>query len=269
MSRIPQTLWAFLKVHCATMLQYRGEIFLWAVWGLVNPAVLYSMWSAAAESRPGGMVAGFSQGQLAAYYLVVMMIGHFATAWDAYDMGYQVRSGRMSGQLLRPILPIWQAIAANLSYKITTLPFLVPMWCFFAWWVKPGFESQMWHLALGVVAVALGCAINFMLGYLIALIAFWSPKLDAAGEIYFGLGMFLGGRFSPLAALPPVIFAVATWLPFRWMFAFPAELLIGKVPAAGDALTGLAIQAAWLTGLITAFRMAWVAAVKRYTAVSG
>jgi ABC-2 type transport system permease protein len=269
MNRVLRALAALFKANCATMLQYRGEIFLWAVWGLVNPAVLYAMWSAAADSRPGGTVAGFTQGQLAAYYFMVMLLGHFATAWDAYDMGFQVRSGRMSALLLRPILPIWQAIAANLSYKVTTLPFLVPMWAFFAWWVRPEFDHQAWHYALGAVAVLLGCALNFMLGYLIALIAFWSPKLDAAGEIYFGLGMFLGGRFAPLAALPPLIFAFAAWLPFRWMFAFPAELLIGKVPSLGDALAGLAIQAIWLVILLAVFRLAWAAAVKRYTAVSG
>ena len=81
--------------------------------------------------------------------------------------------------------------------------------------------------------------------------------------------MFFGGRFSPLAALPPILGSIATLLPFRWMFAFPADLTIGKIESMSEALTGLAMQTAWLALGILGFRLIWRAAVKRYTAVSG
>ena len=261
--------WAFLRVQVGVMFQYRGEILLWAIWGLVNPAVLYVMWSAAAGSQPGKAVAGFTQQEFAAYYFVIMLLGHFTTAWDAYEMGYLIRSGSMSSQLLKPVLPMWQAIAGNLAYKIVTLPFLVPMWLLFVWYIKPQFHVSPMLLALGILSFLLACAMSFLLGYVLALIAFWSPKLDAAGEVYFGLGMFLGGRFAPLSALPWPFLGIASALPFRWMFAFPAELLIGKVPNVGNALAGVGIQLVWIFGIIIAFRLLWARAIKRYTAVGG
>lgn len=260
---------AFLRVSINLMLQYRGEIILWAIWGLVNPAVLYALWSAAAESKPDGHVAGYDVGQFAAYFLVIMVVGHLTTAWDTYEIGYLVRSGRMSSKLLRPILPIWEALGANLAYKIATFAFVIPMWLLFAWIVQPDFRTTWWQAGLGIIAVLNAAILNFALGYVVALIAFWSPKLDATGEVYFGVGMYFGGRLAPLAALPGAAVWIADRLPFKWMFDYPAQLLIGRIAAPADALRGLAAQLAWLLAAGVMFRFLWRAAVRRYTAVSG
>ena len=270
---------AYLRAGMALMLQYRGEIVLWAIWGLVNPAVLYAMWSAAAENNAGGAVAGFAREEIAAYFFIIVIVGHLTAAWDAYEMGYFVRTGKLSPLLLRPILPIWQALAGNLSYKLATLVFVVPMWGVFAWVVKPTFHTEAWQLALGALALVLAGVLNFLLGYVVSLIAFWVVKLDAAGEVYFGLSMFLGGRFAMMEALPQPIRFIAELLPFRWMYAFPTQLLTGRGynPAGGgradigvsEAWAGIGVQLVWIVGAIVVFRVLWTAAVKRYTAVSG
>ncbi|HKQ48764.1 MAG TPA: ABC-2 family transporter protein [Phycisphaerae bacterium] len=269
MTTIVRAFPAFLRVYIGVMLQYRGEIILWAIWGLVNPAVLYAMWSAAAEGRPDGQIAGFSKGQLAAYYFAIMVIGHVTTAWDTYEMGYRIRSGELSAKLLRPILPIWESMANNLAYKIATLGFLAPMWAICFWLYAPDFRAPPWQITVGIFTIVLAGALNFVLGYVVSLIAFWTPKLDAVGEVYFGLSMFLGGRFSPMLALPGAVLSFAWALPFRWMFAFPAEVLTGKMTDTGQIATGLAMQLVWLAGLVILFRVGWAAAVKRYSAVSG
>jgi ABC-2 type transport system permease protein len=81
--------------------------------------------------------------------------------------------------------------------------------------------------------------------------------------------MMFGGRFAPLEALPPILHVLANAMPFKWMFAYPAELLMGKVTSPGEAFLGIGAQLAWLAGIAVAFRIGWAAAIKRYTAVSG
>lgn len=263
---------AFLRRGIAAMLQYRGEIALWAIWGLVYPAVSYALWSAASDSRADRSIAGFDRGDFAAYFLIIMIVGHVSAAWDTYEMGHLVRTGEMSARLLRPILPIWESLASNLAYKITTLVFLIPAWCLFGWWVRPTLHPTASQLAFGVAAVTLGAVLNFILNYSVALIAFWSPKLDATGELYFGAGLIWGGRFAPLAVfdtLPAFMGIIADVLPFRWMFAFPTELLMGRITDTGVILRGLGAQVAWIAIGILAFRAFWAAAVRRYSAVSG
>lgn len=269
MTVVARSFFAFLRKGIAVMLQYRGEIVLWAIWGLVNPAVSYALWSAAAAGNKSGTIAGFGRGEFAAYFFAMMIVGHLTQAWDTYEVGQLVRTGDMSPKLLRPILPIWEALAGNLSYKITTLAFVVPMWCLFAWLVTPTFETHAWQFGLGLIAIVLGAALNFVLNYFFALVAFWTPKLDAMGELYFGACMLWGGRFAPLDALPPILHLLADIQPFKWMFAFPTELLMGRIADPVRAVQGLGVQLVWIAASIVAFRLLWSAAVKRYTAVSG
>jgi ABC-2 type transport system permease protein len=269
MMRVLRAFAAYHRAGVQVMFHYRAEIVLWAIWGLVNPAVLYAMWSAAAASNPDQTAAGMTRGQFAAYYFVVMIVGHVSAAWDVYEMGYLIRSGQLSSLLLRPMLPIWKALAENLSYKVATLLFLVPMWVLFAWLVRPEFHTTAWQFALGCLATFLGAALNFLLGYVVSLVAFWATKLDAMGEVYFGLGMFLGGRFAPLQALPGPVYWLAWALPFRWMFAFPTELLMGKLTDLSAALVGLAVQAAWIVVMAVAFKAFWTVALRKHAAVGG
>lgn len=269
MSAAMRALAAHLRADIALMLQYRAEILLWSLWGIINPAVLYAMWSTAAAGSDDGAIAGLDRGGFAAYYVGIMVVSHVCGAWDVYQMGHLVRSGQLSPMLLRPVLPLWKSLSENLSYKIVTLVFVLPMWVIFAWIVKPDFKTEPWQIGWGIAALALGAVLNYMLCYTVSLVAFWATKLDAMGEVYFGLCMFLGGKFAPLEALPGPVLWCAKHLPFRWMYAFPTELLIGNVSRPADAAAGLAVQAVWVVGVVCVFRLLWTVAVRRYTAVSG
>lgn len=260
---------ALLKTEIAVMLQYRGEIILWSTWGLVNPLVLYCIFKAGAQSNANGQMAGLTVPQIAAYYFTIMIVGHVSAAWDTHEMSYLVRTGRMSSMLLRPILPMWKSLASNWAYKFCTLAFVAPMWLVVYFLIRPEFHATPRQFGLGLLATLLATLMNYYLTYVVAMVAFWATKLDAVGEVYFGLSMFLGGRFFPLQALPGPIRIVAEILPFQYMAYFPVELLTGRMTDMHQALSGLAAQLAWLVGSIIAFRIVWAAAVKRYTAVSG
>ncbi len=260
---------ALLRAEIATMLQYRGEIILWSTWGLVNPLVLYAIYKAGAQGNANQQMAGLTVGQIAAYFFSIMIVGHLTAAWDTHEMGYNVRTGRMSPLLLRPMLPMWKSMAGNIAYKVCTLAFVGPMWILVAYLIKPEFHATGWQFALGLLAVLLATLMNYFLTYAVALIAFWTTKLDAVGEVYFGLSMFIGGRLAPLEALPGPIRAFAEVMPFQYMAYFPVQLLMGRVTSIQHALNGLAMQVVWLIASVIAFRLFWAAAVKRYTAVSG
>ena len=60
---------AYMRLSLANMFQYRAEILLWAVWGIVYPAVAIAMWTAAiAGKRDGSDIAGFGPSEFAAYF---------------------------------------------------------------------------------------------------------------------------------------------------------------------------------------------------------
>jgi ABC-2 type transport system permease protein len=260
---------AFWRNSLSTMLQYRGEIALWALWGIIFPAVAMTMWSAALRDTGdphGASIKGYDRAAFAAYFLLTMIVGHFAAAWDAFEMSWLVRSGRMSGPLMRPVLPLLESLANNLAYKAVTLTFLIPSWLVIAWIVRPRFAAGPAELVLGVAAVVLAAAVNYVWGYTIGLLAFWTTRADAISELWFGTSLMIGGRSAPLALLPGPLRWIADLLPFKWVFWFPSEVLMGRVPG-GDVIIGVAVQAAWLIGGLLAFRLMWRAALRQYSAV--
>lgn len=266
-SRLARALPALGRNSIAVMFQYRGEIVLWALWGVVYPAVALAMWTAALPAgAPFASIRGFAPADLAGYFLLTMIVGHFAVAWDAFELGYLVRSGRMSPLLLRPMLPIWDSVTNNVAYKCVTLIILVPIWIGFGLVAGPRFETQGVHLLLGVPAVILAAALNYLWGYVIALLAFWTTRVDAVAELWFGASLFLGGRMAPLSLLPPLLQWVAAFLPFQWIVWFPSEALLGRL-SVQQMVHGLAWQIFWLALGVVLFRVVWREALKRYTAV--
>jgi len=195
-----------------------------------------------------------------------MIVGHVATAWDVYEMGWLVRSGEMSPKLLRPLLPIWESMTGNIAYKTLTLVLLIPIWLVVAWFNAPRFGASTGQLLLGCVASLLGAAIAFLWGYIAALASFWVTKMDSVSETWFAASLFLGGRIAPLDVLPAPLQWLAAILPFKWALGFPSEALIGR-HSIGQLAVGVICQVAWLAGGVIAFRFAWRAAIKRYSAV--
>ena len=257
---------AFIRPSIATMLQYRGEMALWAVWGVVYPSVAMAMWSAAVKGSEAGAIDGMDGRDFAAYFLLMMIVGHLTTAWDIFEMGHVVRTGAMSPRLLRPVLPIWHNLADNLAYKLVTLVMLAPIWGAIAAAAQPRITAGATQLALGAAAVVLGAILHFLWNYNLALGAFWMTRTEALAELWWGSNILFGGRMAPLTVMPLPLQWVAMGLPFQWIIWFPSATLAGQLDPAGIA-RGLVWQGAWLVLGILFFRVAWRFAVRRYSAV--
>lgn len=256
---------AFMRTSVATMLQYRGEIVLWAAWGVVNPAVAMAMWMAATRGSDGA-IQGLDPRDFAAYFLMTMIVGHVSAAWDIFEMGQLVRTGEMSPRLLRPLLPVWQSLSDNIAYKVVTLVVLIPIWILVALLAQPRLHATGAHLALGLIALLLAAALHYLWNYTLALGAFWVTRMDAIAELWWGLNLFLGGRIAPLPIMPMPLQWLAAVLPFKWIVWFPAAALTGQITPR-EVAVGIAWQIGWLVLGLGTFRLAWTYGVRRYSAV--
>ena len=87
----------------------------------------------------GGQVGGFTSGDFAAYYIVMMMMSHLTFTWFMFEFEYRVRSGAFSPLLLQPLHPIHRDIAQNISYKFLTLVVMLPTVGLMVWVFDPVF----------------------------------------------------------------------------------------------------------------------------------
>ncbi|MBM4418751.1 MAG: ABC transporter permease [Chloroflexi bacterium] len=265
----PRTFLDIYAAHCrvatAQQLQYRVALVIWLCFTVLEPTIYLVVWSAVA-SASGGAVGGFGPRDFAAYFIVTMLVNHLTFTWIMHEMEYRVRYGQFSPKLLRPLHPIHGDIADNLVYKVLTLGVLLPAAIALAFVFEARFTVDMRALALAVPALLLAFAIRFMTGWTLALAAFWTTRIAAVNQLYFGASIFLSGQMAPLALFPEFIqiFASATW--FRWTVAFPVELILGRL-GMEQILAGLGAQVIWLAIAYAVLRLVWSSSLRRFTAV--
>jgi ABC-2 type transport system permease protein len=253
---------ALLASQVALMLEYRAEILLWALSGLL-PLLMYALWADAAA----GSAAGLSPAYLARYFLAAFVVRQFSVVWVVYAFEEDHLQGRISPFLLQPLPLIWRYVAAHLAEQITRIPFVLALAGLFllavpAAWSPPG----VGQLLLTILAAHLAFWINFLLQYAITMLCFWSEKASALERLLFIPTLFLSGLLAPLTLYPESVRNLALLSPFASMVFLPAQLAAGGPLDVGR---GFAVALAWLALLIPLNNVLWRLSVRRYGAMGG
>ena len=258
---------AYFRKTFAVQLQYRASLAIWFIGSVLEPTIYLVVWSTVARAS-GGSVSGFTPSDFAAYYIAVMFVDHLTFTWVMWEYDYRIRMGQLSTMLLRPIHPIHEDIADNLTYKVLTLVVLLPVAGLLILLFQPTFDSSWWAVLAFIPALILSFMVRFLLGWSVAMIAFWTTRIEAFNNIFFVVELFLSGRIAPLEVLPAGLQTLAAALPFKWVLSFPVELLLGRV-APRDAAIGLGMQLLWLGIGVAIMKLVWRAGIRKYAAFGG
>jgi ABC-2 type transport system permease protein len=107
----------------ALMLEYRAEIALWALSGVL-PFVMLGLWTQLAATDPAA-AGGLDPTQLGRYFLAAFVVRQFTICWVVYAFEEDALAGRLAPQLLQPLAPLWRHVAAHLAEQATRLPFVL------------------------------------------------------------------------------------------------------------------------------------------------
>lgn len=256
---------AKFRNEIAVQFAYRWALAIWLLGLVLEPIVYLVVWTTVARSQ-GGAVAGFTASGFAAYFTVLMVVNQLTFTWHFFEFEWRIRNGFFSPLLLRPVHPVHNDVAENLTFKLLTFTVVLPVAAFLLVSFEAALSPAPWQIAAFGVALLLAMVLRFVFEWTLALAAFWVTRVSAINETYFVVLLFLSGQVAPLDLLPPVVRGVADVLPFRWMVSFPVETLLGRVPPEA-VLRGYAIQLAWIVAAMVTLRVAWRAGVRRYSAV--
>jgi ABC-2 type transport system permease protein len=246
-------------------MQYRSFFFLLAFGWMIPPLIYLFVWSTAAGNRTLG---GLARGEFVAYYLVLILVNQITYAQTNWTVGDLIRYGQMNRLLLRPLHPLYDAMASELAGKVVYLAFDVPVVAALALVLRPEWHPTLIGMLAFIPALVMAWALRFFWGYWLALLAFWATRADALLAVQDALIFLLAGQVAPITLLPQALQIAATILPFRYMVAFPVEVALGHLDAA-QVWAGMAIQLGWLAVAVTLYTALWRTGLKRYTAVGG
>jgi ABC-2 type transport system permease protein len=256
---------ALLVAQIQAASQYRVQSVLWMLLEVIRPVIFLAAWVAVANAQ-GGRVGAYEVRDFAAYYISLTLVLHLVFSWNAYDFEYEVRQGRLSPKLLRPLHPLHYAVVENLVWKATTFVPLLICLAIVIVTFEARFRTTPAHLILFVPSVLLGAALSFISGWVLATTAFWTTRVHAVSTLW-DRGVFIfAGMIAPIALLPGALQTLSLVLPFGYMLGVPAEILRGGVDVP-TALMLMAGQGIWLLVFYVALHYVWRAGVRRYTAV--
>ena len=251
---------ALLGSQYALMLEYRAEIALWALSGVL-PLIMLGVWSGSGAAA----AAGLSPQQLSHYFLAAFVVRQFTVVWLIQVFEDDALQGRLSPFLLQPLSPLWRYLAAHFSEQASRIPFVAVM-VLVVGLAAPGllWLPSAGALLLGFLAIVAAFLLRFLLQVLVTTLCFWSERAAALDRLLMIPYLFLSGIVAPLETFPPAVRRLALATPFPWMVDFPARLLAGE-PV--NLALGFGAIAAWCLLLLPIGHWLWRAGLRRYSAM--
>jgi ABC-2 type transport system permease protein len=254
-----------LRVGLAEAVAYRAEFLVWLL-STNMPLVMLALWTAVAHDAPVGR---FGQADFIAYFLAALVVRLMTGAWVIWELNYEIRQGTLAFRLLRPVHPLVAYACENVAAMPLRLALSLPVATVLL--VTVG-ASRVTRdpvlLALFPVTILGAWLITFLAMAIVGALAFYVESATSLFEIWMGLFGVFSGYLVPLELFPGWLTALARALPFRYMLAFPVEMIIGMQDR-GRALAELGIQ--WLfVALLGACAVAmWRAGLRRFAAYGG
>ena len=80
---------AKLRTELALQLAYRGAVLIWLLSLVMQPLIAIVVWTTVARSQ-GGSAGGFTEGEYAAYYIILMVVNQLTFSWHMWEMEWRV-----------------------------------------------------------------------------------------------------------------------------------------------------------------------------------
>ncbi|MEQ1859487.1 MAG: ABC-2 family transporter protein [Chthoniobacteraceae bacterium] len=249
---------------------YRWNFLLRTIFGIVPLIGTIFLWRAVTTSS-GGQIAGYEFSTMIFYFMIVVFLDNLISPTeDDWQIAGDIRDGRLSALLLKPLNYIGYRFTLYVSYRLTyvaivALPIGVLLFFLrdFVQWPQ---QPATWPLF--ALSTLMAAGIQFFIGVCLGLCAFWVLEVSTLIFVMFSFEYFLSGMIYPLDMLPASLQGFVKWSPFTYEMFFPVQIMMERVH--GAALwQGLAIQAGWLLVAFVATQLIWRAGLRKYQAVGG
>ncbi len=249
-----------LKIQYSNMLEYRVEIALWAISGII-PLFMLNIWT----NNGLNDSINISNTMLSRYFISAFFVRQFSVVWVVFTFEEDALLGRLSPYLIQPLHPFIRYFAQHIAEQITRFPFaLIIAFIFFllnpeSFWI-PSFKTTI----IAIFGTFLSFLIQFLMQSVIATLCFWTEKASSIEKLIFIPTLFLSGLLAPVESFPNYVKSWIYFTPFPYLIDFPANLLSGN---ASNITSGIFVQIIWVVIFFYIFLATWKSGTKKFTAM--
>ena len=152
---------ALIQRTWLSWMKSRSFFFLLAFMWMIPPLIYLFVWYTAAGE---GTAGGFTRGQFVSYYLILIVVNQLTYAQTNWTVGDLIRYGSMNSLLLRPMSPVYDALASEIAGKVVYMVFIIPVTVLLALILHPELHVTAPNCLAFLLALGLAWALRFFWG---------------------------------------------------------------------------------------------------------
>jgi ABC-2 type transport system permease protein len=266
-----------LRICLEERLVYRGDFALGTLMRFLPIVTQIFLWYAIFEARGQATLAGYRYEEFVGYYLLTMVGRAFSSMPGlASGIARQVREGEIKKFLIQPVDLLSFLLLSRVAHKLAYYSVAVGPFALVFFLCRGYFQdlpaTAATHSPLALAAFVGSLVLSFLLGFYLeaclGLIGFWFLEISSLLFVYMLVNFFLSGHMFPLDVLPEPWRTAVDVLPLKYLAYFPSAVFLGKVHGV-SLLREMALQVAWVAGLIGLSRLLLRRGIARYSAFGG
>ena len=254
---------ALIKMVFLDQMEYPAEVFYQLSLALVPLAIATYLWLAV--YKEGMIIGSFNLSAMITYYVVVMfldrLLGH-----PAFWVADMVESGDLSSFLVKPFHFLKYVFIHSLTRRVINLVISLPLFTIALFVLRQYLvlPSDLSVIFLFGISCFLAVIIFYLLGILLGLVSLWTLEIGSVFYFYYAALAFLGGAMLPLSFFPPAVSGILAFLPFKYLYYFPAQIYLGNISTA-QIIPGFLIGMFWIVALYLTVSLIFNTGLRRYS----
>lgn len=258
---------AYWRINLQSTLAYRGPMVIWLTSNIITLIMFVSLWLSA--EMVGSSIAGFTKHELVTYYLCGLLLQWMVSWFPFYWFKDEIKNGDLAGTTLsKPISAYWRIFFNELGWHSISIWIGLVAVLVMGYFLFPYLSLSLNVLQIfeAIVAIVIAIFITCTTSICMSLSAFWLTHVDALdGLFWIGRSIF-GGQGVPIALLPVGLLSLIKFLPFRYMYSFPLEIIQGKL-SQNEYVFGMGMGILWIMILVVIYKIMWTRGTKVYASV--
>ena len=251
-----KTVRALVKANLQVSMTYKINFMLGIISTLILIFVHYSLWFKIYDGNQAETIGGYTFIEMMVYVIMVRVLYVFVNSLNIEEkVSKEIKDGDISIFLTKRINYLLYNVASKLFFSFILLRNI-------------NIIPELPILILVFFTAILGLALNTLIGYIFALLAFWMEQVSIMFVFKKNLLNFISGVWIPISMFPDVLKNVLAFLPFNYLQYFSVAIFQQTI-STHELIQGLIIQISWLTILLFLSQIIWKRGVIKFTSVGG
>ncbi len=254
--------WVLTKVAWENGLVYRASILMWRFRQFLSTIMALTLWTVIFGTTESAFA--YNQQEMITYIFLAAFLQSAIIATALNGLANTVYSGTLSQYLVKPVNLFAYFATEELADKVKNVGFLIVETAILFLIFQPViFLPGAATLAVFLLWMLGGIALNFLVTLLFGAFGFWSPDVWGPRFLFFLIISFTAGKLFPLDILPEIIQKIIFLTPFPYFAFMQTQLFLEKL-SPGELLAHSAAMIFWVVLFGVLVKWVWSRGLRNY-----